>query len=87
MPKGYRLLSGSGYRRETSQLSYPRLCDNRQGHLIGGPRKTGDRGPTPLVKGPIPPVRGKWPKAKRGRDDGRRPEGIGNANMSAKRSF
>ena len=25
-------------------------------------------GPTPLVKGPIPPVRGKWPKAKRGRD-------------------
>ena len=34
-------------------------------------------GPTPLVRGPIPPVRGKWPKAKRGRDDGRRPEGIG----------
>ena len=28
MPKGYRLLSGSGYRRETSQLSYPRLCDD-----------------------------------------------------------
>ena len=43
----------------------------------------GARGPTPLIKGPIPPVRGKWPKAKRGRDDGRRPEGIGTSGMEA----
>ena len=42
-PKGYRTLSGSGNRRETSQLSHPRLCDNCLACLIGGPRK--NRGP------------------------------------------
>ena len=36
-PKGDRTLSGSGNRRETSQLSHPRLCDNRNALLIGPP--------------------------------------------------
>ena len=36
-------------------------------HLVG-------RGTTPLIKGPIPPVRGKWPKDKGGRDDVERSE-------------
>ena len=40
-PKGCRKLSGSGDRTETSQLSHPRLCVDRQGGLIGGPRKWG----------------------------------------------
>ena len=40
-PKGYRKLSGSGNRRETSQLSHPRLCDDEPCRLIGGPRKQG----------------------------------------------
>ena len=50
---------------------------------LSSPKPSPHRGPTPLVKGPIPPVRGKWPKAKRGRDDGRRPEGIGTSGMEA----
>ena len=40
-PKGYRKLSSSGDRTGTSQLSHPRLCVDRQGGLIGGPRKWG----------------------------------------------
>ena len=40
-PKGYRTLSGSGNRTETSQLNHPRLCDDRQGGLIGALVKRG----------------------------------------------
>ena len=39
-----RWVSGSERRGEVGQLSYPRLCVDRQLLRIGGPRKTGSRG-------------------------------------------
>ena len=47
IPKGYRQLSGSGNRRETIQLSHPRLCDNRQARLIGSPVNGGPGADSP----------------------------------------
>ena len=56
-------VSGSERRGKVNRLSHPRLCDDGLVCLIGGPRKTGVQGPTPLIKG-------RWPKA-RGDRDGR----------------
>ena len=42
-PKGYRQLSGSGNRPNQSTV-HPRLCEDCQGRLIGGPRKMGVQG-------------------------------------------
>ena len=53
-PKGCRKLSGSGHRTETSQLSHPRLCVDRQGGLIGGPRKMGVQGGASISDGAKP---------------------------------
>ena len=53
-PKGCCKLSGSGDRTETSQLSHPRLCVDRQGGLIGGPRKMGVQGGASISDGAKP---------------------------------
>ena len=70
-----RRRSGSGHRRETSQLSHPRLCDHCHGSLIGGPRKMGSRRKRHGGRGgadapadcahPLVPLKVNWPEGPR----------------------